>query len=723
MPKIVINEYDLTKAGTSEYENFAVVVPGYLGDNANEAVFDENGIYECSSQVDFENNVGKRAAKIITRATSELTEATAPTVSLIIRHKPNLTSAITITESKTDPVTQEITPAILNVRDPEKFASAFNALLAGKLDIQQTIDNKDITLIETSETPETPETPTNPEVEDDVLTYPSENDGNDGTGVQTLSLGAGNSDRAESSYGRNDSKSYGIYYARVNSTGFIGELTDKSNVYYEVNIDPNTTQAYAAFPTAEDGELNMQPMHTPMFDTYYLIYDDNKGTDGAYVIDEISHYGNQIAYELLGLGYTVLYKKMTEYTSEQLTNGKINSADTTNTIQLVKKVNIGTVTDPEYVIDYDYDYKTNTSSIEKAIAGSAQNYTNEFGAAIVHPDYSAINELSDPDFWECLKDKSTYDFRYLVTGLLTNNDGANKCIMDLADHSAEIKLDDASIKDGRGDCIALIDLDKATYEGKTQSNAIKPMAEAAAKWASAYAAVFAPYVRYIMPEDKDYDNNDVFPASFHYLACAANSSNNNYKEWYANAGYTRGISKYTIQSTGCKLGEVAIQSLEPRFMLKVGTVIKDDEYLDVNTTVAVNLIVKIKSGYYLWGNRTGKKLGTRYADDGDLVAQHFLNVRQLCTTIKKQVYVTCRRLTFDPNSDVLWTNFTSLLTPMLEGMKADQGIKDYKLVRNKTDRKALLSAKIRIVPIEAVEDFEIGLYLEDSLEDVVLTEA
>ena len=251
------------------------------------------------------------------------------------------------------------------------------------------------------------------------------------------------------------------------------------------------------------------------------------------------------------------------------------------------------------------------------------------------------------------------------------------------------------------------------------------MTKEAAKWSSAYAACFAPYVTYLMADDDEYENNKTFPASFHYLACAANSANNNFKEWYANAGYTRGVSKYTIESTGCKFGEVAIQSLEPRFLLNVGKELNDEgtAYNDVNTSVAVNLIVKIKSSYYLWGNRTGKKLGTRGASDGDLVAQHFLNIRQLCTTIKKQVYVTCRRLTFDPNSNVLWINFRDLLTPMLEQMKADQGIKDYKIVKNATDRKALLSAKIRIVPIEAVEDFEIGLYLEDSLEDVTLTEA
>ena len=48
-------------------------------------------------------------------------------------------------------------------------------------------------------------------------------------------------------------------------------------------------------------------------------------------------------------------------------------------------------------------------------------------------------------------------------------------------------------------------------------------------------------------------------------------------------------------------------------------------------------------------------------------------------------------------------------------MKADQGISDYKIVKVKSAQKALLTAKIRIVPIEAVEDFDISITLEDSL--------
>jgi hypothetical protein len=99
---------------------------------------------------------------------------------------------------------------------------------------------------------------------------------------------------------------------------------------------------------------------------------------------------------------------------------------------------------------------------------------------------------------------------------------------------------------------------------------------------------------------------------------------------------------------------------------------------------------------------------------GDLVAHHFLNIRQLCTTIKKQLYVACRRFTFDPNSDTLWFNFVNAITPTLDLMKADQGIKDYKVLKVFTDKKATLKAKIRIIPIEAVEDFDIEVSLEDS---------
>jgi hypothetical protein len=70
---------------------------------------------------------------------------------------------------------------------------------------------------------------------------------------------------------------------------------------------------------------------------------------------------------------------------------------------------------------------------------------------------------------------------------------------------------------------------------------------------------------------------------------------------------------------------------------------------------------------------------------------------------------------------VLWINFKNSITPTLDRMKANQGVRDYKIEKVYTDKKATLRARIRIVPIEAVEDFVLEISLEDSLGDTTVT--
>jgi hypothetical protein len=196
--------------------------------------------------------------------------------------------------------------------------------------------------------------------------------------------------------------------------------------------------------------------------------------------------------------------------------------------------------------------------------------------------------------------------------------------------------------------------------------------------------------------------NMEFPASFHYLACAAKAFSK-YNEWFAVAGYNRGISKYDVAHTTIKVGEILVNTLAPRV---------ENEY----TKKSINLILHERGSYFLWGNRTAKKL-----DTNGVVFHHFLNIRQLCCSIKKQLYTACRQFTFDPNSDLLWIGFVNAIKPTLEAMRADQGIKGYTITKTANDKKALLTARIRIVPIEAVEDFDISIYLEDSLTGIVVS--
>lgn len=299
---------------------------------------------------------------------------------------------------------------------------------------------------------------------------------------------------------------------------------------------------------------------------------------------------------------------------------------------------------------------------------------------------------------------------------------ANTAIAKLAHYKAitapDGTEDEMDPDSGRGDCVALVEVDESKYitkvVGKRPENqivdAINEMSDINADNGK-YCACTVPSVVYNMTTNTRFDGNKKFPGAFHYLACFANSLGLGFAEWYAAAGYTRGVSSYVIDHTTVKLGEVAIQALEPRNIKE-----PQEKY----PKFAVNVIANFRGSYYLWGNRTCHPLGDAKGGN-DLVASHFLNIRQLCTTIKKQLYVSCRRFTFDPNSDVLWINFKNSITPMLDRMKADQGVRDYKIEKVYTDKKATLKARIRIVPIEAVEDFLLEVSLEDSLGETAVT--
>ncbi len=382
----------------------------------------------------------------------------------------------------------------------------------------------------------------------------------------------------------------------------------------------------------------------------------------ASAIDVPAHYGNQIAYELLNMGYTIYYVNMGEW----------NAAD-------------------------------------------AQNMAK------------AIKALGDDDFWAPLRDKTTYDFRFILTGLIEGGDAdtravisymnnANRAISTLADYESYTDNDVFNHVRKRGDCLALIDLDEAAIERAATAglrsgaaigtkkivNAIKQEIKTLPASVNKYSAVFTSSVIYSNNSNAGSDgyNNSRFPGSFHYLACFDNMLANNYAEWFAAAGFTRGTATYNVAATKFDLGDLAVQALEPRY--------KDDK--DPNSIpLACNVIVRNLNNYYIWGNRTAHALQT------ELVASHFLNIRQLCITIKKFVYNLCRNFTFDPNSEMLWRNFVNRLKPLLETMKVGQGIKDYSIDKRPTDLKGVMSARIRIVPIEAVEDFDIELALEDSL--------
>ncbi len=500
-----------------------------------------------------------------------------------------------------------------------------------------------------------------------------------------------------------------------------------------------------------------------------------------------AHYGNQMAYELLKMGYPIIYinlgapyktmkntdgilepmtaaelmKKLTEeatweifkdkasYDFRFISHGLLTSAEYAKSDDLVKLEKLvaklreflpvfNAEKDPQYSTLYledgtaiepvkETDLEATQKLFEAAVAlekrymssketkaeRDAIGYTEKFienAASWFEAEgviFAKEKQIKDAALEEIEKENfSDKDFA-----------NANAAIAKLAHYKVnEANDEEVDPNSGRGDCVALIEVDEASYITKDGTRpeariaaAVKGMSDINADNGK-YCACTVPSVVYNMTADERFGNNRKFPGAFHYLACYKNSLGLGFAEWYAAAGYNRGVSSYAIDYTTVKLGEVAVQALEPRN-------IKDQE---TQPKFAVNVIANFRGNYYLWGNRTCHPLQD-YAGGGDLIASHFLNIRQLCTTIKKQLYVSCRRFTFDPNSDVLWINFKNSITPMLDRMKADQGVRDYKIEKVYTDKKATLKARIRIVPIEAVEDFLLEVSLEDSLGETAVT--
>lgn len=333
MPKIVIKEYDKTKAIANEYANFAVVIPGPVDNNRDLSFFDDNGIYECSSQADFIEKIGLQANVAATEETIQGTEIT----------------AVAAVASPVDKITTEKDPSI-----PSNYYK----------------------------------------IAKDVVVY-------------TKSPEAG-----EAKAGKFIDEDGYVYTPAFKSDGF--GLFKDSEVYYTLQEGKDAVPA--------------KKKVTQMF------------------------MGNQIAYELLGLGYTVFYKKCN----------------------------------------------------------------------------SDLSDLSNATFWEALKDKTNYDFRYIMTGYLSGSEATENII---------------NVAKERGDCIALLDIDSSAYKGEyTRDTKIAKIIENANGYtADKNCAIFLPTVVYDLNRSKAYEtafSNDAslndassnknfnkrFPASFHYLTCVANAS-------------------------------------------------------------------------------------------------------------------------------------------------------------------------------------------------------
>lgn len=283
--------------------------------------------------------------------------------------------------------------------------------------------------------------------------------------------------------------------------------------------------------------------------------------------------------------------------------------------------------------------------------------------------------LSQAEFYEDLKDKGLYNPYFITTGGYFSLNTATKQGT-VPSAMATIQ----ALAKSRGDCVALVD-----HVWNANKNELLSIAE---RVPSEYSTMYTPWCNYEVDTYKL-----TFPASVAYLEAFANGTIDN-PMWYAMAGAQ---GRGTISGTPIRsYGEAFANTLEP----EVG--------------VSINPITQINPyGVLIWGNRT-------LNNNNGLVASSFLNIRMLCCQLKKQLYISAKGQMFEQNSDRLWINFKSQVDAVLSNMVSGNGIRGYKINKLQANKKAQIRAHVRIVPIEALEEFDILLELSDDLTEVSL---
>jgi hypothetical protein len=346
---------------------------------------------------------------------------------------------------------------------------------------------------------------------------------------------------------------------------------------------------------------------------------------------------------------------------------------------------------------------------------SNENIGYSYAIGLINLGLPVLPELvksKDDINWDKLTDRGLYSIKFLTAGGL-ELDVSPQTGKETLDTSSMNKMLAAAAK--RGDCIALLDHSKeiTVVADSTYADAVRKdlglniEASSTSSTSSGalvsnanlkFGAAFSPWCTISGKE---------MPPSFAFLSAYAASVATN-PNWYASAGKSRGVIP-NITAVKHSYGDVEVNSLQAR------TIKADGDFGDNdNTGIAINPIAYIRAfgDYVVWGNRTLVK------NDAGLTASSFLNIRNLCCDVKKELYSAARDFTFEQNDDILWANFSARIKPLLDKALSGGGIKGYKLMKEETGKRGRLKARVKIVPIEAVEDFDLTLELTDSLETV-----
>jgi len=196
---------------------------------------------------------------------------------------------------------------------------------------------------------------------------------------------------------------------------------------------------------------------------------------------------------------------------------------------------------------------------------------------------------------------------------------------------------------------------------------------------SNYTCTYYPWVKYL-----DQDNNQYIylPVTKDVVRNFAQTDNVNHS-WFAPAGISRG----------------QVNCVRAHYITKLA----DEDVLYEGRINPVKTFAQ--DGVKIWGQKNLQIAETQL---------NRINVRRLMLRIKKLISIACRPLIFDPNDTVSKNSFLSTVTPILDNVRANRGISDYRIeVDDSVEARDRLElpAKIFIKPLKALEYITIDFVL------------
>nr|DAN25868.1 MAG TPA: tail sheath protein [Bacteriophage sp.] len=196
---------------------------------------------------------------------------------------------------------------------------------------------------------------------------------------------------------------------------------------------------------------------------------------------------------------------------------------------------------------------------------------------------------------------------------------------------------------------------------------------------SNYACTYYPWVKYY---DKDNNQYIYLPATKDAVRNFA-QTDNQYQPWFAPAGTNRGNVECVRAKTITKISD------EDRLY---------DGRINPVKTFATD-------GVKIWGQKNLQKRESQL---------NRIAVRRLLLRLRKLISISCIGLIFDPNDVNTKNTFLSIVSPILDNIRNNRGISDYRIEINdtiETRERRELPAKIYFKPYGALEYITIDFVL------------